>query len=77
MKGGLGLDRDEGKAIELFHRAADMGSAPANYWLSHVYEHEEDLVELDSNKAKMYAERAVKLNHPQARGLLANISNRI
>ena len=71
MEGGLGLDRDEGKAVEICHRAADMGSAPANLWLSHAYAFEEDLVELDFNKAKMYAERAVKLNCPEARELLA------
>ena len=71
LEGNLGLDQDEVKAVELYHRAADMGSARADLWLSHAYASGEDLVKLDFNKAKMYAERAVKQNYPQARTVLA------
>lgn len=70
LHGNLGLNKDENKALELYHCAADMGSAPANFWLGIAYAYGKHGVTLDLKEAQMHAERAVKLNYPQARALL-------
>lgn len=71
LHGNLGLKEDESKALELYQCAAGMGSAPANFWLGIAYAYGKHGVTVDLKKAQMYADQAVKLNHPQARALAA------
>jgi hypothetical protein len=57
---GLGITKDLGKAVKLFHRAAELGSADhveANYHLGVVY-YNGISVSKDETKAKPYFEKA-------------------
>ena len=69
------LPQDEIKAMKLYHVAADLGSARANFTLSYSYNDGTRGVMVDLKKAHMFAERAVKLNYPLARLIMAKFCN--
>jgi TPR repeat protein len=60
--GGCGLQQDRTKSIELYARAADLGSSTANYNLAHIYHEGGDL-----KKAKFHREAAAMAGHEMAR----------
>ena len=57
MLGGYGLPQDWEKALELFHRAEELGNAKSYYNLGKAYYHGEG-AERDEEKAKHYWELA-------------------
>jgi hypothetical protein len=60
--GGKGLQQDRTKAMELYVRAADLGSRGANHNLAHIYREGGDL-----KKAKFHCEAAAMAGHVDAR----------
>ena len=65
--GILGLQQDIDKALELLHRAAELGSIIAHYNLGGVYCHGNNGVEVDKKKAKYYWEIAAMAGNVRAR----------
>ena len=76
--GGHSLRQNRAKAVELWHRAAELGSAEAYYHIATAYKTGE-LAERDENKAKRYYELAAMRGHSMARYNLgvdeANLGN--
>ena len=68
--GYLGLQQDHNKAIELWTRAADLGSKKAHISLYDVYEYS-DLG--DTRKAKFYLEAAAMAGHEGARNDIGHL----
>jgi len=68
--GYLGLQQDDNKAIELWTRAADLGSKKAHISLYDVYEYS-DLG--DTRKAKFYLEAAAMAGHEGARNDIGHL----
>ena len=65
-----GLPQDHGKALDLWHRAGDLGCSKAYNSIGHAYEHGRG-VEVDMKKAKQYYELAAMGGDVQARYNLA------
>ena len=65
-KGEIGLPRDLSKALELWHRAGELGYAGAYYNIGHAYYFGEG-VERDQEKANHYFELAAMKGHAIAR----------
>jgi TPR repeat protein len=66
LRGEMGLPQDHGKAVELWHRAGELGSAAACYDVGIVYNNGEG-VERDMKKANYYWELAAMGGHVVAR----------
>ena len=64
--GERGLPQDRDKALELLHRAGELGSASAYYNIGHAYYRGRG-VERDTEKAKHYLELAAIGGHEEAR----------
>ena len=64
--GMYGLSRDYAKALEHWHRAADLGYAPAYNNIGYAYEHGHG-VEVDKKKGVYYYELAAMRGNPMAR----------
>jgi len=64
--GEYGFPQDYDKALELWHRAGDLGCAAANYNIGIVYDNGEG-VNVDQKKAKHYYELAAMGGHVDAR----------
>ena len=56
-QGRFGLTQDHAKALKLFHRAAELGDAGANYSIGIAHQRG-DFVEIDDKKARHYYELA-------------------
>ena len=68
---GEGITQDVVKAMELFHFAADKGSGYGNFVLGTANAYGMHGVAVDLEKARMFAERAVKVDFIPARKILA------
>jgi TPR repeat protein len=64
-----GIEKDLDKAVELFHRAAELGSAEAYYILGAIYDKGEG-VSKDETKAKQYHEKAAMAGDVNSRFIL-------
>jgi len=64
--GTYGLSQDYGKALQLWHRAAELGYSNAYYCIAHVYQ-EGRGVEVDKKKARYYYEQAAMRGYAVAR----------
>ena len=64
--GVLGVPQDRAKALELYHRAGELGYASAYYSIGHAYYCGRG-VEIDTRKAKHYWELAATGGHVGAR----------
>ena len=73
--GTRGLSRDYTKALELFHRAAELGYARAYNGIGYAYSFGEG-VEVDKKKAKHYYELAAMRGNASARYNLGTIEHR-
>ena len=67
--GSRGLPQDVDKAMELWHRAGELGCAEAHYNIAVTYDHGEG-VEMDMKKAKHYYELAAMGGNVFARHFL-------
>ena len=67
--GKYNLPQSQAKAMELWHRAGELGSSEAYYNIGHAYRHGEG-VERDDTKAKHYYELAAIGGDPSARNTL-------
>ena len=65
-EGQLGLPQNQAKALELWHRAAELGNAAANYAIGNAYL-TGDGVEVDEKKAMHYWELAAMRGSVDAR----------
>jgi TPR repeat protein len=63
---GSGIKKDVDKAVELLHRAAELGSAEAYHNLGSLY-HKGEGVNKDEKKAKQYYEKGVMAGCPDSR----------
>ena len=66
ISGSLDLPQDHAKALELYHRAAELGNANAYYAIGYGYAHGEG-VERDKKKATQYYELAAMRGNVEAR----------
>jgi hypothetical protein len=77
--GLYGLPQNMAKALELWHRAGELGYAESYYHIGNVYKRDGGLVERDENKAKRYYELAAMRGDAMARynlGVIeANLNN--
>jgi len=64
--GELGLPRSYAKSLELWHRAAELGSADAYYGIASAYSNGNG-VEVDKKKARHYCELAAMIGDAEAR----------
>lgn len=79
-EGKYGLPKDESKALELFLRAAELGSTQAMALLGSIYDKGTMGVKQDKGKSREYYEHAAKRGDPAARtalGLLEIENNNI
>ena len=74
-EGRCGLSHDSAKALEFWHRAAELGNATAYYSIGYAYDHGEG-VEHDTAKAKHYWELAAVEGRVNARYNLGWIEER-
>ena len=70
-RGNYGLRPDWDKALELYHRSAELGSAEASCQLGHAY-YNGDGVEVDKKKAFYYLELSAVKGQPNARQYLGD-----
>mmetsp|Transcript_8821 Transcript_8821/g.24892 ORF Transcript_8821/g.24892 Transcript_8821/m.24892 type:complete len:480 (-) Transcript_8821:566-2005(-) len=70
LEGLNGLPKDTSKALELFHRSADMGSAEATAMLGLIYTSEGWGVPIQKKKGLVYLENATKMGSVTAREFL-------
>lgn len=63
---GIGVDQDTKRAVELYHKAADLDFADAINDLGFLHYQGGEGVVRDQKKALDYFERAAKLRHPEA-----------
>jgi len=71
-EGKFGLPQDHAKALELYHRAGELGNATALHNMGFVYGSGRG-VEVDNKKAIHYYELAAMRGHPGARYVLGSI----
>ena len=62
----MGITMDKAKAVELFHRAADLGAIDAHHYLAYMYCHGQGVQE-DKKKGNHHLEIAAIGGHVQAR----------
>ena len=72
---GFGLPKDESKALDLLHRAAELDSAPAMKILGDAYRSGDFGVKQDLNKAREQYKRSAKRGYLSARLSLAHIEH--
>ena len=70
--GKCGFPQDRGKALGLWHKAGELGYAPAYHNIGCAYD-TGDGVETDKKKAKHYYELAAMQGHVKARHMLGSI----
>ena len=75
--GSNGFPRNPRKACELWHRAAKLGLAQANYNLGYAYDDGSIGVELDKEKARHYWNVAAVGGHVNARCNLSYLENKV
>ena len=74
--GLYGLSRDMAKAIELWHRAGELGCASAYHNIGYSYDSGADGVKMNMNQAKHYYELAAIQGHTGARHNLGCMEGR-
>ena len=75
MRGERGLQQDIGKALELVHKAADLGTTMAHYYLGQMYLIG-NVVQANCKKAKCHLEIATMAGHVRARYHLGVLERR-
>ena len=67
VQGNNGLQQNYAKALELFHRAAELGYANSYYSIANIYLRGDGVVDRDEEKAKHYWELAAMEGYSDAR----------